>query len=214
MQRTALAQGVPPAALLIEPNSRDTLGNSRETTLLLRAHRLRSVVLVGKLAGGRRAQKERQDEQPASERDQDLRRHLRRRLGAVGDHQNQRILDRVVVERRQKLRPEQRPETARRKQRQYPRRSIPFQPNRRHRRCLACSGSAGAPCVAVEWGLARRDTARALEGSTSRRRSPRPPRQRSALLGGDGVGGAIPVIGLADAGLEVDLWAPAGCRQL
>jgi uncharacterized SAM-binding protein YcdF (DUF218 family) len=46
MQRTALAQGVPPAALLIEPNSRDTLGNSRETALLLRAHRLRSVVLV------------------------------------------------------------------------------------------------------------------------------------------------------------------------
>jgi uncharacterized SAM-binding protein YcdF (DUF218 family) len=46
MRGIALARGVPQAALLLEPNSRDTLGNARETALLLRAHALRSVVLV------------------------------------------------------------------------------------------------------------------------------------------------------------------------
>jgi uncharacterized SAM-binding protein YcdF (DUF218 family) len=46
MRRTALACGAPPAALLIEPHSRDTLGNARETSRLLRSHRLRTVVLV------------------------------------------------------------------------------------------------------------------------------------------------------------------------
>jgi uncharacterized SAM-binding protein YcdF (DUF218 family) len=46
MRGMALAGGVPPAALLSEPHSRDTLGNARETALLLRAHGLRSVVLV------------------------------------------------------------------------------------------------------------------------------------------------------------------------
>ncbi|MGH7047982.1 MAG: YdcF family protein [Stellaceae bacterium] len=46
MRGMALLGGVPPAALLIEPNSRDTLGNARETARLLRAHRLQSVLLV------------------------------------------------------------------------------------------------------------------------------------------------------------------------
>ncbi|HTV44865.1 MAG TPA: YdcF family protein [Stellaceae bacterium] len=46
MRRAALGAGVPPAALLVEPKSRDTLGNSCETARLLRAHRLGSVVLV------------------------------------------------------------------------------------------------------------------------------------------------------------------------
>ena len=46
MRGMALAGGVPPAALLSEPHSRDTLGNARQTALLLRAHGLRSVVLV------------------------------------------------------------------------------------------------------------------------------------------------------------------------
>jgi uncharacterized SAM-binding protein YcdF (DUF218 family) len=46
MRRIALATGVPQAALLTEPHSRDTLGNARETARLLRVHGLRSVVLV------------------------------------------------------------------------------------------------------------------------------------------------------------------------
>jgi uncharacterized SAM-binding protein YcdF (DUF218 family) len=46
MRRIALTHGVPPAALLIEAHSRDTLGNARETARLLRAHGLRSAVLV------------------------------------------------------------------------------------------------------------------------------------------------------------------------
>jgi uncharacterized SAM-binding protein YcdF (DUF218 family) len=46
MRRAALAAGVPENAVLVEPASRDTLGNARETLRLLRAHRLRSVVLV------------------------------------------------------------------------------------------------------------------------------------------------------------------------
>jgi uncharacterized SAM-binding protein YcdF (DUF218 family) len=46
MRGIALAHGVPQAALLIEPHSQDTLGNARETALLLRALGLRSVVLV------------------------------------------------------------------------------------------------------------------------------------------------------------------------
>jgi uncharacterized SAM-binding protein YcdF (DUF218 family) len=46
MRGIALTHGVPQAALLIEAHSRDTLGNARETALLLRAHGLRSVVLV------------------------------------------------------------------------------------------------------------------------------------------------------------------------
>ena len=46
MRRIALTGDVPQVALLIEPNSRDTVGNARETALLLRAHGLRTVVLV------------------------------------------------------------------------------------------------------------------------------------------------------------------------
>lgn len=46
MRRAALAGGVPEAAMLIEPISRDTLGNAREAARLLRAHQLRSIVLV------------------------------------------------------------------------------------------------------------------------------------------------------------------------
>jgi uncharacterized SAM-binding protein YcdF (DUF218 family) len=46
MRRAALAGGVAETAVLVEPVSRDTLGNARETARLLRAHRLGSVVLV------------------------------------------------------------------------------------------------------------------------------------------------------------------------
>jgi uncharacterized SAM-binding protein YcdF (DUF218 family) len=46
MRGIALAQGVPQRALLIEAHSQDTLGNARETALLMRAHELQSVVLV------------------------------------------------------------------------------------------------------------------------------------------------------------------------
>jgi uncharacterized SAM-binding protein YcdF (DUF218 family) len=46
MRRMALARGVRQAALLIEPHSRDTLGNARETAALLRAHGLHTVMLV------------------------------------------------------------------------------------------------------------------------------------------------------------------------
>jgi uncharacterized SAM-binding protein YcdF (DUF218 family) len=46
MRRIALAEGVPAAVLLIEACSRDTLGNARETAVLLRTHGLRTVVLV------------------------------------------------------------------------------------------------------------------------------------------------------------------------
>jgi uncharacterized SAM-binding protein YcdF (DUF218 family) len=46
MRRAALAAGVPENAVLIEAASRDTLGNARETLRVLRAQRLRSVVLV------------------------------------------------------------------------------------------------------------------------------------------------------------------------
>jgi uncharacterized SAM-binding protein YcdF (DUF218 family) len=56
MLRIGLAHGVPQAALLIEPNSRDTVGNARETALLLRTHGLRSVVLVSDRAHLPRAQ--------------------------------------------------------------------------------------------------------------------------------------------------------------
>ncbi len=55
MRRIALTGGVPQAALLIEPNSRDTLGNAREAALLLRTHGLRTVVLVSDRAHLRRA---------------------------------------------------------------------------------------------------------------------------------------------------------------
>ena len=55
MLRIGLAHGVPQAALLIEPNSRDTVGNARETAIVLRAHGLRSVVLVSDRAHLRRA---------------------------------------------------------------------------------------------------------------------------------------------------------------
>ena len=46
MRGIALALGAPQAALLIEPHSRDTVGNARETAVLLRTHGLRTVVLV------------------------------------------------------------------------------------------------------------------------------------------------------------------------
>jgi uncharacterized SAM-binding protein YcdF (DUF218 family) len=46
MRALALAAGVPEAAIVIEPRSRDTLGNARECALLLKARGLRRVVLV------------------------------------------------------------------------------------------------------------------------------------------------------------------------
>jgi len=46
MRRSAIAQGVPPTALLIDPVSRDTFENARETARLLSARGLRSVLLV------------------------------------------------------------------------------------------------------------------------------------------------------------------------
>jgi uncharacterized SAM-binding protein YcdF (DUF218 family) len=46
MRRVALARGVPESALLVEPVSRNTLENARETARLLRSKGLQSVVLV------------------------------------------------------------------------------------------------------------------------------------------------------------------------
>ena len=46
MRRAAIAHGVPPTALLIDPVSRDTFENARETARLLSARGLGSVVLV------------------------------------------------------------------------------------------------------------------------------------------------------------------------
>src|SRR5262249_4254612 len=46
MRRAAIARGVPEAALLIEPASRDTFENARETARLLALRGLRSVLLV------------------------------------------------------------------------------------------------------------------------------------------------------------------------
>ncbi len=46
MRRAALARGVPEAALLVEPVSRDTLGNARETAARLRPHGWGTIVLV------------------------------------------------------------------------------------------------------------------------------------------------------------------------
>ena len=46
MRRMALARGVPEAALLVEPGSRDTVENARETARLLRSRGGRSVLLV------------------------------------------------------------------------------------------------------------------------------------------------------------------------
>ena len=46
MRRAAIADGVPPTALLIDIVSRDTFENARETARLLSARGLRSVLLV------------------------------------------------------------------------------------------------------------------------------------------------------------------------
>lgn len=46
MYRAALARDVPKTALLIEPHSRDTVGNARETARLLRSRGWRTVILV------------------------------------------------------------------------------------------------------------------------------------------------------------------------
>src|SRR5215469_9425599 len=46
MRRAAIAHGVPEAALLIDPVSRNTIENARETARLLSARGLRSVALV------------------------------------------------------------------------------------------------------------------------------------------------------------------------
>ena len=46
MRRMAIVRGVPEAALLVEPGSRDTVENARETARLLRSRGERSVVLV------------------------------------------------------------------------------------------------------------------------------------------------------------------------
>ena len=46
MRRAAIVHGVPPTALLIDPVSRDTFENARETARLLSARGLRSVLLV------------------------------------------------------------------------------------------------------------------------------------------------------------------------
>ena len=46
MRRAATARGIPDTALLVEPFSRDTIGNARETARLLRRHGWRTVILV------------------------------------------------------------------------------------------------------------------------------------------------------------------------
>ena len=78
----------------------------------------RLVERVGQLARRRRAQEERQDEEAAGQRDQDAGGHAPRHLRPVGQHQHQRVLQRVVVEGREELRREQRPEPPRADQRQ------------------------------------------------------------------------------------------------
>jgi uncharacterized SAM-binding protein YcdF (DUF218 family) len=55
MQRAALAHGVPQTALLIDPTSRNTFENARETARLLGARGLGSVLLVSDRAHLRRA---------------------------------------------------------------------------------------------------------------------------------------------------------------
>jgi uncharacterized SAM-binding protein YcdF (DUF218 family) len=46
MRRMALARGVPDAALLVEPGSRDTVENARESARLLRPRGGRAIFLV------------------------------------------------------------------------------------------------------------------------------------------------------------------------
>ena len=46
MRGAAKARGIPESALLVEPYSRDTIGNARETARLLRRHGWRAVILV------------------------------------------------------------------------------------------------------------------------------------------------------------------------
>jgi uncharacterized SAM-binding protein YcdF (DUF218 family) len=46
MQSLALAAGIPEAALIVEPRSRNTLENARETARLLHARGLHAVILV------------------------------------------------------------------------------------------------------------------------------------------------------------------------
>ena len=46
MQNLALAAGIPEAALIVEPHSRNTLENARETARLLHARGLSAVILV------------------------------------------------------------------------------------------------------------------------------------------------------------------------
>jgi hypothetical protein len=82
------------------------------------ARKPRLVAAVGQGSGARRAQKERQDEQPAGERDQQPGRQRVAGVGAIGDHQYQRVLQRVVIEGGEELRREQRAEAARCEQRQ------------------------------------------------------------------------------------------------
>jgi hypothetical protein len=72
---------------------------------------------VGERAGAGGPQKERQDEEAGGERDQQPGGQCPAIVGPVGDHQDQRVLHRVVVEGRQELRGEQRPEAARAEQR-------------------------------------------------------------------------------------------------
>jgi uncharacterized SAM-binding protein YcdF (DUF218 family) len=46
MRRTVIASGISEAAILTDPVSRNTFENARETTRLLRARGLRSIILV------------------------------------------------------------------------------------------------------------------------------------------------------------------------
>lgn len=63
--------------------------------------------LVGKLARSCRKKKERQDEDPARKCNHLARRDAQHLHGAVGDQDHQRVLEKVVVERSQKLRPKE-----------------------------------------------------------------------------------------------------------
>jgi len=76
------------------------------------ADQLRLLVTVGELAGGRREQEERQDEQSAGEVDQHLGPHPAGLRGLEGDQDDQRVLEDVVVERAEELRREERSEPA------------------------------------------------------------------------------------------------------
>ena len=64
------------------------------------------VAAIGQRARARRAQKERQDKQPARQRDQQPGRQRIGAVRAIGNHQDQRVLQRIIIEGGEELRRE------------------------------------------------------------------------------------------------------------